>query len=145
MLVWSRAGRILAWAAAGVLFAVVYGLPIGVIALASFSGQWNDVLPSHLTLAHYANALRGDSAEQAQVSIITGLAASAAALVCGSWAALALRRLARLPKRVLDVRVLRSERGAFRLGRARPARRLQPAARAVERHAARSCSSRISC
>jgi len=25
------------------LFALVYGLPIGVIALASFSGQWNDV------------------------------------------------------------------------------------------------------
>ena len=48
------------------------------IALASFSGQWNDVLPSHLTLAHYVNALHGDSAEQARVSIITGLAASAA-------------------------------------------------------------------
>ena len=103
MLVWSSAGRIGAWAAAVVLFAVIYGLPIGVIALASFSGQWNDVLPSHLTLAHYANALRGDSAEQARVSIITGFAASAVALVSGSWAALALRRLAPLPKRVLDV------------------------------------------
>ena len=103
MLVWSRAGRLLAWATAGLLIVLVYGLPIGVIALASFSGQWNDVLPSHPTLAHYVNALRGDSAEQAQVSIITGLAASAAALLCGSWAALALRHLARLPKRVLDV------------------------------------------
>ncbi|MBV8768000.1 MAG: phosphonate ABC transporter permease, partial [Hyphomicrobiales bacterium] len=70
MLVWSKAGRVLAWVTAALLFALIYGVPIGVIALASFSGQWNDVLPSHLTLAHYINAMRGDSAEQTQVSII---------------------------------------------------------------------------
>jgi len=103
VLVWSKAGRVLAWVTAALLFALIYGVPIGVIALASFSGQWNDVLPSHLTLAHYINAMRGDSAEQTQVSIITGFAASAAALLCGSWAALALRDLVRLPRRVLDV------------------------------------------
>ena len=103
MLVWSRSGRLLAWALAALLAGVVYGLPIGVIALASLSGQWNDVLPSHLTFAHYGNALEGDSAEQLRISIITGLVASAAALICGSWAALALRRLAPAPKRLLDI------------------------------------------
>jgi 2-aminoethylphosphonate transport system permease protein len=103
VLVWSRSGRILAWTLAALLTGIVYGLPIGVIGLASISGQWNDVLPSHLTLAHYGNALAGDSAEQLQVSIITGLIASAAALICGSWAALALRRLWPVPKRVLDI------------------------------------------
>ena len=103
MLVWSRSGRLLAWALAALLAGVVYGLPIGVIALASLSGQWNDVLPSHLTFAHYGNALEGDSAEQLRISIITGLVASAAALICGSWAALALRGLAPAPKRLLDI------------------------------------------
>ena len=102
MLVWSRAGRALTWALAAVLFAVLYGLPIGVIALASVSGQWNGVLPSHLTFEHYANALHGDSFEQLRVSLFTGLLASAVALVSGTWAALALRRQRPLPRRFLD-------------------------------------------
>ena len=33
------------------LFLVLYGLPIGIIALASVAGQWNGILPSSLTLA----------------------------------------------------------------------------------------------
>ena len=103
MLVWSRAGRALAFALAALLFAVLYGLPIGVIALASVSGQWNGVLPSHMTFEHYVDALRGDSLEQLRVSLATGFVASAIALVSGAWAALALRPLARVPKRLLDV------------------------------------------
>ena len=102
MLVWSSAGRALTWVLAGLLFAVLYGLPIGVIALASVSGQWNGVLPSHLTFEHYANALHGDSFEQLRVSLFTGFLASAVALVSGTWAALALRRERPLPRRVLD-------------------------------------------
>ena len=103
MLVWSRTGRALTWALALLLFAVLYGLPIGVIALASISGQWNGVLPSHMTLEHYVDALHGDSLEQLHVSLWTGFTASAVALVSGTWAALALRPLARVPKRLLDV------------------------------------------
>lgn len=102
MLVWSRAGRMLTGALAVALFAVLYGLPIGVIALASISGQWNGVLPSHMTIEHYANALRGDSFQQLRVSLWTGCIASAIALVSGTWAALALRRQRPLPRRVLD-------------------------------------------
>lgn len=102
MLVWSRAGRALTCALALVLFAVLYGLPIGVIALASFAGQWNGVLPSQPTLVHYANAFRGDSFEQLRVSLATGFIASAVALVSGTWAALALRLQRPVPKRVLD-------------------------------------------
>jgi len=37
VLVWSNAGRAFTWALATLLFAVLYGLPIGVIALASVS------------------------------------------------------------------------------------------------------------
>jgi 2-aminoethylphosphonate transport system permease protein len=102
VLVWSRSGRALTGLLALLLFAVLYGLPIGVIALASISGQWNGVLPSHMTFEHYANALRGDSFEQLRVSLWTGGIASAIALVSGTWAALALRVQRPLPKRVLD-------------------------------------------
>jgi len=102
VLVWSRSGRILTRTLMALLFIVIYGLPIGTIALASISGQWNGVLPSHLTLEHYAGALRGDSFAQLRVSVVTGLIASAVALVSGTWAALALRRQRPLPKRILD-------------------------------------------
>ena len=102
MLVWSRLGRVASFALTALLFALIYGLPIGVIALASVAGQWNSVLPIQLSFAHYANALHGDSFEQLRVSIFTGLIASAVALVSGTWAALALRAIRPLPRHVLD-------------------------------------------
>jgi len=103
VLVWSNAGRAFTWALAALLFAVLYGLPIGVIALASVSGQWNGVLPTHMTFEHYVDALRGESLEQLRVSLATGFVTSAIALVSGTWAALALRPLRRMPKRLLDI------------------------------------------
>ncbi len=103
MLVWSRLGRGAAWAVMALLVGVIYGLPAAMIALASFSGQWNGVLPSHLTFAHYVHAVQGESGGQLQVSILTGLIASLAALVSGSWAALALRGTRLLPRRLLDI------------------------------------------
>jgi 2-aminoethylphosphonate transport system permease protein len=102
VLVWSRLGRALTWALAACLFAVVYGLPLGVIALASISGQWNGVLPVKLTLIHFANALHGDSLDQLRVSFVTGFLASLVALVSGTWAALTLRGVRPVGKRVLD-------------------------------------------
>ena len=103
MLVWSKAERSILWAAVVPLFLLVYGLPIGVIVLASFSGRWNDILPSHLTTQHYADAFRTASFASLKASILTGIIASLAALTCGTWAALALRRFKPLPKRVLDL------------------------------------------
>ena len=103
MLVWSRPWRIFTWALAVPLFLVIYGLPIGVIVLASFSGQWNDILPSKLTLAHYSDAFRADSFDALKASLFTGVIASGAALVCGTWAALALRGMNKVPRRVLDL------------------------------------------
>ncbi|HJU25018.1 MAG TPA: ABC transporter permease subunit [Casimicrobiaceae bacterium] len=102
MLVWSSAGRALTWTLALALFAVLYGLPIGVIALASIAGQWNGVLPSLLTFEHYRNALSGDSFDQLRVSLGTAFVASGVALVSGTWAALALRRHRRVSRRFLD-------------------------------------------
>ena len=103
MLVWSRAGRWGAWGAAALLLGLFYLLPLGVIALGSLAGQWNGMLPSHLTLRHYADALHGDSGAELRVSLLTGLLASLLALANGSWAALALRRMAPLPRRAMDV------------------------------------------
>lgn len=102
MLVWSSLGRALTYALTLLLFAALYGLPIGVIALASVAGQWNGVWPSGLTLRHFANAFHGDSFALLRVSLYTGFIASALALVCGTWAAIALRRFRPLPKRMLD-------------------------------------------
>ena len=103
MLVWSKPWRIATWAVAVPLFLIIYGLPIGVIVLASFSGQWNDILPSNMTLVHYAKAFRTDSFDALKASLLTGVFASGAALVCGTWAALALRGFKGMPKRVLDL------------------------------------------
>lgn len=103
MLVWSRSGRLLTWAVIVPLFLVVYGLPIGVIALASFSAQWNDFLPSQFTLSHYADAFRSASFDSLKASFLTGIFASLAALISGTWAALALRNASLAPKRILDV------------------------------------------
>ncbi|MDR3515542.1 MAG: ABC transporter permease subunit [Azospirillaceae bacterium] len=103
MLVWSRTGRAGAWGVLALLFGVVYGVPLVMIALASIAGQWNGALPSHLSLGHYAEALDGDSAAQLRVSIVTGAVASAVAMFLGSWAALALRNLRPAPRRLFDM------------------------------------------
>lgn len=102
MLVWSSAGRAAVWAGFALVFGVIYVVPLAMIFLASLAGQWNDVLPSHLSLANYGHALTGDSGEALRVSIMTGLLASALALISGTWAALALRNVLAVPRRVLE-------------------------------------------
>ena len=103
MLVWSRGVCWGAWGTFAVLAGVVYALPLGMVALASVAGQWNDMLPSHLTLQHYLAAVRGDSGAQLRVSVLTGFMASLVALAYGGWAALALRLVRPVPRRLLSV------------------------------------------
>jgi 2-aminoethylphosphonate transport system permease protein len=103
VLVWSKKGCLIAWVIAAGLFAVVYGLPVAIIALASVTGQWNSILPSHLTMQHYAQAFQGDSAQQLWVSVLTGALASSVALISGTWAALALRTIDIRRRRFLDI------------------------------------------
>jgi 2-aminoethylphosphonate transport system permease protein len=103
VLVWSSSGRAGVWLVFAAIFSVIYLAPMAMIALASVAGQWNGVLPSHLTLANYGAALSGASGEALRVSIVTGFVASALALISGTWAALALRHIAAVPKRVLEV------------------------------------------
>lgn len=103
MLVWSRSGRAFAWGIAGALIIVVYLVPLAIIVAASFAGQWNGVWPSHFGLGNYANALSGQPGAALKASLVTGVVASAIALVSGTWAALALRAMVGVPRRVLDL------------------------------------------
>jgi 2-aminoethylphosphonate transport system permease protein len=103
VLVWSRSACWAAWCTGGLLLVLVYVLPLAMIVLASLAGQWNGMLPSHMTLRHYANALQGDSGAELKVSLLTGLMASLIALVCGSWAALALRGMRTAARRLIGV------------------------------------------
>lgn len=103
MLVWSSFWRGLVWTITILLFLIVYGLPIGVIVLASFSAEWSDLLPGRLTLESYGRAFRTASYASLKASFITGIVASLVALVSGTWAALALRNMKMgVPRRVLD-------------------------------------------
>lgn len=103
MLVWSKSGRALIWLCGGLLIAVIYGAPILIILLASFAGHWNGVWPSDFTFAHYVEAFRGASGDELKASFLTGITASAAALVSGTWAALALRSVEGVTRRIFDL------------------------------------------
>ncbi len=103
MLLSSRLGRWLAWGLFTVLFAPVFGLPLLMVAAASVAGQWNDVLPTQLTLRHLADAVHGNGGEELLTSLLTGLIASVIALTLGTWAALAVRNLRERAARVASV------------------------------------------
>ncbi|HET7260413.1 MAG TPA: ABC transporter permease subunit [Casimicrobiaceae bacterium] len=101
MLLPSRVSRVGAWALFFVLFVPVFGLPIVVVGAASIAGQWNDVLPSHLTLRHLHDAFVSNAGVELVTSLATGVIASVVALVIGTWAALAVRALRRRGAKVI--------------------------------------------
>ncbi len=103
MLLSSRLGRLLAWGLFAVLFVPVFGLPLFMVGAASVAGQWNDVLPTHLTLRHLADALRSTARDELTTSLATGVIASVVALVLGTWAALAVRNLRGRTRQVASV------------------------------------------
>ena len=102
MLVWDRSTKIIIWTLTAIVIGIFYVTPFAVIALASFAGQWNGLLPSNLTFEHYTDAVSGDSGDLLRVSLITGVGASLISLTIGAWAALALRGIAAPSARVLD-------------------------------------------
>ena len=75
----------------GDAFAGVFLLPL-VILLSSLSKQWNGLLPTGFTFAHFVNAFRGAAWDSLFSSLMVGFCASLLALLCGMWAALALRQ-----------------------------------------------------
>ncbi|GAA0427454.1 ABC transporter permease [Streptomyces luteireticuli] len=102
MLVHSRTARRLVHAVFLVLFLPVFALPFLVIVAASFATSWSGALPSGATLAHYRDVVHGDAPEALATSLLTALAASALALVAGTWSALAAARLGPRGRRLVD-------------------------------------------
>ena len=102
MLLWSRRSRWTAWVVFLLLFFVIFGLPLLTIVLMSVAGKWEGVLPSQLTGARLGGAVKGDGAHQLVTSIVTGLVGSGAALVIGTWAALAGSRMRRRGQKLVD-------------------------------------------
>ena len=80
MLIWSRKGRAAAGALAVTLFAGVFLLPLAVILLSSLSKQWNGLLPTGFTFAHFVNAFRGAAWDSLFSSLMVGFCASLLAL-----------------------------------------------------------------
>lgn len=80
MLIWSRKGRAAAGALAVTLFAGVFLLPLAVILLSSLSKQWNGLLPTGFTFAHFVNAFRGAAWDSLFSSLVVGFCASLLAL-----------------------------------------------------------------
>lgn len=103
MLVWSKGGRAMAWGIAGLLILVLYVAPLAVIVLAALAGQWNGVWPSQLGLQNFVSVFQGAPGEAVWASLVTGVAASAVALVSGTSAALALRHQSGPQRRLLDL------------------------------------------
>ncbi|MEU6976475.1 ABC transporter permease subunit [Streptomyces sp. NPDC046371] len=102
MLVHSRTGRWAVWILFAVLFVPLFALPLLVILAASFSTHWSGAFPSGPTTAHYAAAVRGESLTALTTSLVTALAASAFALIAGTWAALAAAALRKRGRRIVD-------------------------------------------
>jgi 2-aminoethylphosphonate transport system permease protein len=91
MPVWSLSGRALVWSFAALLLGIIFVTPLAVIILASFTQQWNGVLPTGFTWEHYRDATDGAARDAVYASLVTGFVAGLLALVTGAWAALALR------------------------------------------------------
>lgn len=103
MLIWSRKGRIAAGVLATTVFTVFFFLPLAVILMSSLSQHWNGILPGGFTLIHFVNAFRGAAWDALLASLVIGFCASLFALLCGVWAALALRQYSVKAQRFLSL------------------------------------------
>ncbi|WP_306362418.1 ABC transporter permease [Nocardia sp. CC227C] len=102
MLVWTRGGRAAVLAVFAVVVAVVFIAPIATVVAAGLAGRWTGPLPSDLGFANFGRALSGEQAASLSVSLQTALLAGGAALVLGTWAALAAREAPEWLRRTTD-------------------------------------------
>ncbi|MCK2240363.1 MULTISPECIES: ABC transporter permease subunit [unclassified Crossiella] len=103
MLVWTRRSRIILWLLFAVLFGVIVLAPLAMIVLAAIASSWNSVLPDGYTADHLATAVSGDGLASAVVSLQTAALASVAAVLLGTWGAVVVRSLPRIPRRFVDL------------------------------------------
>ena len=102
MLVWSKRGRALLWTVFALVFVPVVLAPLGVLVAAAFATDWNGVLPSGPTGAHFGEALGSEQIASLSVSLQTALVAGIGAVIAGVWGAVAVRAAPPLVRRIAD-------------------------------------------
>ncbi len=102
MLFWTRQSRLITQAVFGLVVLVVFVAPIATVVLAAFAGAWTGPLPSNLRFGHFDEALAGDNVASLAVSLQTAFIAGAAALILGTWAAIAARDTSGPVRRIVD-------------------------------------------
>ncbi|EMB4324035.1 2-aminoethylphosphonate ABC transport system, membrane component PhnV [Pluralibacter gergoviae] len=103
MLIWSRKAHAVLGGLAIVLGSLFFLLPLAVILLSGLTKQWSGTLPTGFTLIHIVNAFRGAAWDALFASLVVGFCASLLALLCGVWAALALRGATARVQKVLGL------------------------------------------
>lgn len=101
-LIHSRVTRRLLAGAGLIVTAVLFGLPLLTLVLASIAGEWTRALPAHPTFAHLRAALGGAQRAALWHSLATGFGATLIALVLGVWGVLATRGAPRSVRRGVD-------------------------------------------
>ena len=103
----SLRGTLLVYLAFGTVI-VLAALPHVMVILTSFAGQWNDtILPTALTTAHHAEALKHSlTLPSIGNSLIYSLAATAICIVLAIWVAYVLVRKSFLGRTMLDAMVM---------------------------------------
>ncbi|MDE2295074.1 MAG: ABC transporter permease subunit [Gammaproteobacteria bacterium] len=101
-LIHSRPARRLLAGIGLIVTAIVFGLPLMTLLLASIAGEWTRALPTTLTVAHLRAALGGTPRAALWHSLATGIGATIGALVLGVWGALVSRRAPAPVRRGID-------------------------------------------
>lgn len=102
MLVWTRRGRRSVLGVFAVVLLVVLVAPLLVVVVSAVSRTWNGVLPSAFTTDHLRAAVNADNLNSLSVSIQTAAVSGLAAVVVGTWAALAAQQLPRRLRSIAD-------------------------------------------
>lgn len=102
MLVPTRRGRRLVLGVFAIVLIVVLVAPLLVVVVSALARTWNGVLPSSLTTDHLQASVDSDNLNSLSVSVQTALISGLAAVVLGTWAALAGRPLPRWLRSTVD-------------------------------------------
>lgn len=102
MLLWTPRSRAILIGVFAVVVLVVFIAPLITVVLAGLAGSWTGALPSNLGFTHVGDALSGENLASLSVSLQTAFVSGGAALVLGTWAALAAREASMWLRRITD-------------------------------------------
>src|SRR6478735_8475029 len=102
MLLWTPRSRAILIGVFAVVVLVVFVAPLVTVVLAGLAGSWTGALPSNLGFTHVGDALSGENLASLSVNLQTAFVAGGAALVLGTWAALAAQEAPMWLRRITD-------------------------------------------